>query len=289
VFSLLQTIVTGISVGCIYALIALGFVLIYKATEMVNFAQGELMMLGAYIGLAIFSAGFGFGVTLAGTVLAMFIGGYLLDKLLLRRVLGEPQFVVVILTIGLSLIFRGVAGTIWGAETRNFNFPFSVGSEVWFGLLLPKKHLAIIAAAGVLFTALYFLFARTRIGIAMQGTSQNQLAANYVGIPVKRMFSLIWAISAAVAGVAGIFVAPVLLVDPNMGIFGLNAFAAAVLGGFGSLPGAVAGGIIIGVVQQLASFYLPQGWGNAAPWLLMLAVLVVSKEGLFGRVGQKKV
>lgn len=288
-FSFLQTVVSGVSLGCVYALIALGFVLIYKATEMVNFAQGELMMLGAYVGLMIFGAGFGFAATLLGTAGFMFIFGYVLDMGLLRRALGEPQFVVVTLTIGLSLVFRGLAGTVWGAETQNFNIPYSVGTEVWFGMLFPRKHLMIIAAATVLFTALYYLFAKTRIGIAMQGTSQNQLAANYVGIPVKRMFSLIWGISAAVAGLAGIFVAPVLLVDPNMGTVGMSAFAAAVVGGFGSIPGAVAGGIIIGLVQQLASFYLPQGWGEAAPYLLMLAVLVVSKEGLFGRVGQKKV
>ncbi len=288
-FSFLQTVVSGVSLGCVYALIALGFVLIYKATEMVNFAQGELMMLGAYVGLMIFSAGFGFTATLLGTAGFMFIFGYVLDMALLRRALGEPQFVVVTLTIGLSLVFRGLAGTMWGAEARNFNIPFTVGTEVWFGIMFPRKHLVIIAAATVLFTALYFLFAKTRIGIAMQGTSQNQLAANYVGIPVKRMFSLIWGISAAVAAMAGIFVAPVLLVDPNMGAVSMSAFAAAVVGGFGSIPGAVAGGIIIGLVQQLASFYLPQGWGEAAPYLLMLAVLVISKEGLFGRVGQKKV
>ncbi|MCY1163875.1 High-affinity branched-chain amino acid transport system permease protein LivH [compost metagenome] len=288
-FSFLQTVVSGVSLGCVYALIALGFVLIYKATEMVNFAQGELMMLGAYVGLMIFSAGFGFTATLLGTAGFMFIFGYVLDMALLRRALGEPQFVVVTLTIGLSLVLRGLAGTMWGSEARNFNIPFSVGTEVWLGIMFPRKHLVIIAAATVLFTALYFLFAKTRIGIAMQGTSQNQLAANYVGIPVKRMFSLIWGISAAVAAMAGIFVAPVLLVDPNMGAVSMSAFAAAVVGGFGSIPGAVAGGIIIGLVQQLASFYLPQGWGEAAPYLLMLAVLVISKEGLFGRVGQKKV
>jgi branched-chain amino acid transport system permease protein len=289
VYSFLQTAVSGVSLGCVYALIALGFVLIYKATEMVNLAQGELMMLGAYVGLMIFGAGFGFTATLLGTAGFMFIFGYVLDMALLRRVLGEPQFVVVTLTIGLSLVFRGLAATAWGAEAQNFNIPFSVGTETWFGMMFPRKHLLIIAAAIVLFTALYYLFAKTRIGIAMQGTSQNQLAANYVGIPVKRIFSLIWGISAAVAGLAGIFVAPVVLVDPNMGVVGMSAFAAAVLGGFGSIPGAVAGGIIIGLVQQLASFYLPQGWGEAAPYLLMLAVLVVSKEGLFGRVGQKKV
>jgi len=289
VFSFLQTAVSGLSLGCVYALIALGFVLIYKATEMVNFAQGELMMLGAYVGLTFFSAGFGIVATIIGTAVFMFAAGYLLDKCLLRRVLGEPQFVVVTLTIGLSLVLRGAAGTVWGAEARNFNIPFATGTENWFGLMVARKHLLIIAAATVLFTLLYYLFAKTRIGIAMQGTSQNQLAANYVGIPVKRMFSLIWGVSAAVAGLAGISVAPVLLVDPNMGAVGMNAFAAAVVGGFGSLPGAVAGGLIIGLVQQMAAFYLPQGWGDAAPYLLMLAVLVISKEGLFGRVGQKKV
>ncbi len=268
---------------------ALGFVLIYKATEMVNFAQGELMMLGAFVGYSISMTALGYWGALLLTPVAMFVFGYVLDAGLLRRVMGQPQFVVVILTIGLGLIFRGGASMVWGADTKNLLTPFSVSQLTLGGVTLPMKLVVIVGAAAVLVSMLYLFFRRARLGIAMQGTSENQLAAAYVGIPTKKVFSLVWGLSAAIAGLAGVLVAPVILVDPNMGSVGLNAFAAAVIGGFGSLPGAAAGGLIVGITQQLASYYLPEGWREAAPYLLMLAVLVVSREGLFGKRTQKKV
>lgn len=287
--TLIQTLATGVAVGCVYALMALGFVLIYKATEMVNFAQGELMMVGAFVAYSISMTSLGYWGALLLTPAAMFVFGYLLDAGLLRRVIGQPQFVVVILTIGLGLILRGSASMIWGADTKNLVTPFSVAQITAGSVVLPMKLAVIVIAAASLVVALYAFFSRARLGIAMQGTSENQLAAAYVGIPTKRVFSLVWGLSAAISGLAGVLVAPVILVDPNMGSVGLNAFAAAVIGGFGSLPGAAAGGIIVGITQQLASYYLPEGWREAAPYLLMLAVLVVSKEGLFGKRAQKKV
>jgi branched-chain amino acid transport system permease protein len=257
---------------------------------MINFAQGELVMLGALVGFTLATtAGLAFGWVIVLTAIAMALFGYLLDALVLRRVLGEPQFVIVILTIGLGLVFRGVAAVLWGADSKNLPTPFSSQTFDLLGFAMPLKNAAILVGAAVLLLALWLFFSRTRIGVAMQGTSQNQLAAHLVGVPVKRVFSLVWAISAAVAGVAGILVAPVTLIDTNMGYIGLNAFAAAVIGGFGSLPGAVVGGIIVGVSQQLAALYLSEAARDAAPYVLMLLVLMVARDGLFGKVAGKKV
>ena len=157
------------------------------------------------------------------------------------------------------------------------------------GLVISAEHIVIIAVTVVLCGLLAALFRYTKIGIAMQAMSQNQLAAYYMGIPVKRLSSLIWAISAAVAAIAGILLAPLTFIHANMGFIGIKAFPAAVIGGFTSLPGAIVGGLIIGVVEQLAGFYLMEGFKDAAPFLVVLAMLVLKPNGLFGERLAKKV
>ncbi len=287
----IQLLVNGVAVGCIYGMIALGFVLIYKATEAVNFAQGDIMMLGAFAALtfvAVLGLNYWIGLLLAIVVLAIF--GYLLDAIVLRPIIGQPQFAIVMLTIGLGFIFRTVAGAVWGHDPQSFDTPFT-GKVASIGqLVIGQENLAIIIGTALLCLVLYMFFTRTRIGVAMQASSQNQLAAYYMGIPVKRVFSMIWAISAGVATVAGVLLSPLTLVDPDtMGFFGIKAFAAAVLGGFGSIPGALLGGIIIGIVEQFAGRYLAAGFQETSAYLVLLAVLVVRPSGIFGQIGQKKV
>jgi branched-chain amino acid transport system permease protein len=239
-------LLNGLAAGCIYGLIALGFVLIYKATEMVNFAQGDLMMLGAFVAFTLIEGmGFNYWLAFIGAILVMAVFGYALDTLVLRQVIGQPQFSVVMLTIGLGFIFRAAASMIWGTETRAFATPFTDGVTKVGGFVIADVNVSIVAGTAILCGALYAFFRYTRIGVAMQAASQNQLAAYYMGIPVKMVFSLIWAISAGVAAVAGILLAPVALIDVTIGLLGLKAFAAAVLGGFGSIPGAVIGGLVI--------------------------------------------
>jgi len=151
------------------------------------------------------------------------------------------------------------------------------------------EYVAIIVGTVLLCSVLYAFFRYTKVGVAMQATSQNQLAAYYMGIPVKRMFSLIWAISAGVAAVAGVLLAPVSLIDVNLGFIGLKAFAAAVLGGFGSILGALIGGLTIGLIEMFAGTYLPQGFKDVAAYVVLLVVLAVRPQGMFGTVGRKKV
>ena len=286
---LLQLVVNGAAAGCIYGLIALGFVLIYKATEMVNFAQGDIMMLG---GFAAYSAvahwGFNYWVGALYAIAITAILGYLLDAVILRRVIGQPQFAVVMLTLGLGFIFRAAAGIIWGYDSVGFNTPFTNRTVNVGQLILGEDNVSIIVGTLILCFVLYLFFAKTRLGVAMQASSQNQLAAYYMGIPVRNVFSMIWAISAGVAAAAGILLSPVSMIDVNMGFLGIKAFAAAVIGGFGSIPGSVFGGVIVGVVEQLAGYYLPAGFQEVTSNVVLLGMLMVRPQGLFAeRMGKR--
>jgi branched-chain amino acid transport system permease protein len=285
-----QQLVSGTAVGCVYGLIALGFVLIYKATEVVNFAQGELMMLGGFFAFTFIGLmGLNYWIGFFLAVLAMAALGAGVERTIVRPILGYPAFSIVMATIGLSFFARSIAGMIWGTDDLKIDTPFTSGVVRIGGLVLADDKLSVIVATVLLCIVLYLFFSRTRMGIAMQATSQNMLAAYYMGIPVKRVFSLIWAISAAVACFAGILLAPIAFIHTNIGFLGLKAFPAAVLGGFGSIPGALVGGIIIGVIETLAGFYLPQGWKDVAAYIVLLAVLMLKPEGLFGQRTRKKV
>jgi branched-chain amino acid transport system permease protein len=287
---LVQLVVNGAASGCIYGLIALGFVLIYKATEMINFAQGDIMMLGGFFAFALiahFGLNYWIGALLAIAITAVF--GFVLDALVLRRVIGQPQFAIVMLTLGLGFIFRAAAGITWGYDSVGFNTPFTNRTVNLGGLVLGQDNLSIIIGTLLLCLTLYLFFSRTRLGVAMQASSQNQLAAYYMGIPVRTVFSLIWAISAGVSALAAVLLAPVSMIDVNMGFLGIKAFAAAVLGGFGSIPGALVGGVIVGVTEQLAGYYLPAGFQEVTANVVLLATLVLRPQGLFADVIRKRV
>jgi branched-chain amino acid transport system permease protein len=286
----LQLLISGISQGCVYGLIALGFVLIYKATEMVNFAQGDMMMWGAFIAYTFINVlGFPFIWGLLATIAAMALLGVLIERIILRPMIGEPPFAVLMITIGLGFVLRALAGAIWGNEPRSITSPLA-GGVVRFGeVSIGYENIAIIAGTILLCMALFLFFQFTRLGVAMQAASQNQLAAYYCGIPVKRVFSIIWALSAAIAATAGVLVAPITLVDPLMGFVGIKAFAAAVVGGFGSLQGAMAGGLLIGIVEQFAGLYLPTGFSDTSAYVILLLMLFIRPEGIFATMQRKKV
>jgi branched-chain amino acid transport system permease protein len=287
---ILQLVVNGAASGCIYGLIALGFVLIYKATEMVNFAQGDVMMLGGFVAFSLiaqFHLPYWVGGLLAIIITAAF--GYALDAIIIRRVIGQPQFAVVMLTLGLGFIFRAVAGITWGYDSVGFNTPFTNKRVDVNGLILGEDNLSIIVGTVLLCGVLYLFFSKTRVGVAMQAASQNQLAAYYMGIPVRTIFSLIWAISAGVACLAGILLSPVSMIDVNMGFLGIKAFAAAVIGGFGSIPGSLIGGVIVGIVEQFAGYDLPAGFQEVTSNVVLLLMLFIRPQGLFAERTGKRV
>ena len=288
----LQVILSGVAQGCIYGLIALGFVLIYKATETVTFAQGELMMLGAFTGLACVSyLGWPFAVAVLVSMLVMACIGWLIERAVINPVLGEPAFAIVMLTIGVGYVARGLVTMIpdIGTETHSLAVPYADINFQLGTLVLGATQLVVMATTAVLCGLLFVMFKYSRIGIAMQATSQNQLAAYYMGIPVKRLNGLVWALAAVVATIAGLLLAPITFVHANMGFIGLKAFPAAVVGGFGSLPGAIVGGIIIGVVESLSGFWLPEGFKDVAAYVVVLLMLVFKPNGLFGDNLRKKV
>ena len=284
--------ISGIAQGCIYGLIALGFVLIYKATETVSFAQGDLMMLGAFAGLACMTMlGFPFWVAVIAAIGAMALFGFVLERLVIRPILGQPAFSVVMLTIGVGYVARGLITMIPGIGTETQSLPVPYKDQIWkvSGLVINVEQVVVIAATTILCAVLYTVFKHSKMGIAMQASSQNQLAAYYMGIPVKRINGLAWGLASAVAAIAGLLLAPITFVHANMGFIGLKAFPAAVVGGFGSLPGAIVGGLIIGLVESFAGFYAPDGVKDVAAYVVVLVMLMVKPNGLFGEKLRKKV
>lgn len=289
---LIQLIIGGLASGCVYGLVALGFVLIYKASEGVNFAQGDMMMLGAFVTLGLVNSDHGAIAFLPGVVLACVIMGgvgYGIDRFVVRRIFGQPQFALVILTIALGFVLRFVAGSIWGFTPLILETPFAGRHLSIGGLVLGYEDVVTILVTLILTVGLWLFFSRTRLGLAAQAASQNQMAAYIVGIPVRRLNSLIWALSGVVATIAGVLYAAKGAIDPNIGLLGIKAFAAAVIGGFGSLPGALLGGLLIGVVEPIAARYLPSGFSQMSPYILMLIVLTTRPGGLFAQIHAKKV
>ena len=288
----LQLLLAGVAQGCDYALVALGFVLIYKATETVNFAQGDLMMLGGFFALtASVILGWPYWATILFAVAAMAVVGMSIERLVLRPVLGQPAFTVVMLTIGVGYVLRGVVTMIpgWGTDTYTFPTPFADGTFKVGEVIIAVQQVAVIGMTAALVTILYVFFRFSKLGVAMQATSQNQLAAAYMGIPVRRVNMMIWGLSAGVAAFAGILLAPVTFVHSNMGFIGLKAFPAAVVGGFGSVPGAIVGGLIIGLVEAFAGRDMPEGFKDVAAYVVVLAVLMIKPSGIFGETAKKKV
>ena len=202
---------------------------------------------------------------------------------------GQSQVAVIILTIAIGFVIRFSVGLIWGHEPQSLHSPLALGDVRLGSLVLGLADVAVIITTFVMTVLLWQFFQRTKIGLAMQAASQNQMAAYYMGIPVKRVQGMVWALGGIVAAVAGILYASKGSIDPTAGFIGIKAFAAAVIGGFGSLPGALAGGLIVGIIEPFAARYLPPGYSQIAPYALLIAVLLFRPHGLFAQVRTKKV
>ena len=282
----LQLVISGIAVGSLYALVALGFVLIYKATDIMNFAHGEAMMVGAFVCYALVVAGIPFlWAVLMTTGIAMFFV-LATERLILRPMIGEPQFAVVMVTIGLSIFLRSVSGIIFGHDNKIFPSQLSEQTLVLKGLVLSYTHLWAMLISGLM-VILFFLFFRfSRVGLAMRGVANDQDTAMLMGISVKRVFALTWGISFAIAAVAGIFLANVMVLNIAICLVAIKAFPAVILGGLESIPGAIVGGLVIGVLETLVGGYLDQtmpGVKDLTAFVVLFLVLMIRPYGLFGK------
>jgi len=280
-----QVLLSGIANGCVYGLVALSFVLVFKATETVSFMQGELLMVGAFAAvLLVEGAGWPVLLALPAAVLALFALGALLEAVVLRRALGRPHLTAVLLTFGLGLALRGGVTMVPAATHQLHRLDLPLPGVIAIGpLQVAGAHLAVLVATGLACAALAAFFRFTRAGVALRACSEDPRVAALMGISPSRMHTLAWALGAALAGVAGVLLAPLTLVHPGMGLIALKAFPAAVIGGLSSLPGALAGGVLVGVIEALSGLYLPEGAKELAVYGLMLLVLLMFPQGLGGR------
>lgn len=287
---LFQLGLQGASTGAIYSLVALGLVLGYKATEVLNFAHGDILMLSAFLGWwLIDGVGLPFWAVLPLVVLVIAVFSYLLEARVMRVIVGQPQFAGVMLTIGIGFMIRGGVSMVFGPDSRTYDTPWTGQTTRIGGAVVADLNLVIVAAALAVTALLYVFMARTSLGVAIQAASQNQLAAYLSGVRVKRLNSLVWAISGAIAALCGLLLAPISLVDLSLWFVMLKAFSALVLGGFGSVPGAIVGGLLIGLIEQFSGVYLPDGFKDVMPYLVLIAVLVFFPKGLLGEAHGRRV
>lgn len=284
---LVQLLVSGVATGSLYALIALGFVLIYKSTGIVNFAQGEAIMLPAFAAFFL-ATRFSWNVWVAcgAAILLVFLFGLLCERLVLRPMLGEPEFAVVMITIGLSIFLRAMAGILFGHDNLVFPSPFPQEPVRLGTVVLSHTQLWTMGVAFALMAAFLVFFQRSRLGIAMRATANDQHTATLMGVRIERVFALSWGLSFAIAGVAGIFLANVMVLNVGLTYVAVSAFPAVILGGLESVLGAILGGVAIGVVESLAGGYLDRFLGggvkDVTPFAVLFLVLMVRPYGLFG-------
>ncbi len=285
-----QLAINGMAIGAIYALVALGLVLTYKATEVLNFAHGDVLMASSFVGWGlIVGLGWPFWLAALCTVLLAAALAWFIDARVMRLIVGQPQFAGVMLTIAIAFMLRGLVSMFFGPESRTFPTPWT-NQKTQIGTVVISDLNLVIVAAALLITLLLFWFLRkTNLGVSIQAASQNQLAAYLSGIRVKRVTSMVWAISGAIAAVCGLLLAPIALVDIGLWIVVLKALAAVVLGGFGSIPGAILGGLLLGLIEQFAGVYLPNGFKDAMAYLVLIGVLILWPRGLLGEAHGRRV
>jgi branched-chain amino acid transport system permease protein len=286
---LLQQIFSGLAAGAVYASLALALVMIYRATDLVNFAQGEMAMFSTYIAWTLVNAGLPFWGAFLITLMVSFVGGMAIERIVIRPVENAPILTAVVVTIGLLLIFNSLAGWIYSYTLQEFPSPFP--DRILFGALMTTRDLGVIAVTLAMLVALFCFFRFTATGLAMRAAAQNPESARLCGIPVGWMLAVGWGLAAAIGAVAGIMVAPVLFLDPNMmsGVL-LYAFTGALLGGITSPIGAVVGGLIVGVTENLVGTYLIASQLKlTVALILIILVLVFRPNGLFGTAVVRRV
>jgi len=289
----IQLIVSGLSAGTLYAVIAIGYVIIYKATKILNFAHGEIMMIGAYLCMELISEWHvnflaAFGIVLGASALM----GLFLERVIFRPMIGEPVFAAVMITLGLSILLKTMTGMVFGFENVVFPSPFPEEPLVIQKIVVSQADLCTVAfSLGVIIFLMMFL-KYSKLGIGMRAAAENQINAFLMGVNVKRVFSLSWLIAAVTASIAGVLLANATVMNTNLSLVAVKAFPAIILGGMDSLGGALLGGIIIGVVENLVGGYLEVYLGGIkaiSVYILLFIVLLIRPYGFFGTEEIEKV
>ncbi len=291
--NLIQQIVSGLASGGIYGLLALAIVLIHRSTGVINFAQGEMATLSAFLCWTLMDHGWGFWTAFGATLVLSFLGGVTLQSVVIRPIQSGPLLGIVILTIGLLIAFNGLDTWIWGGASKQFHGPFSTAPISVGGVAFSKQDLGVIGVAFVAVALMWLLFSKTRLGLGLRAAAVNPIEARLTGVRVALMLALGWGLAAMLGAIAGVMAAPSLFLDPNMmQTVLLYAFAAAVLGGMDSPIGAVVGGLLLGVLLNLVGTYVHWIGGElrlATALAVILGVLLVRPSGLFGRAALRRV
>jgi len=284
VSTVLQLVINGLAMGAIYAMIGLGIALIFRAVQAVNFAQGEFVVFGGFFAITLFNAlNMPVWVSIIGGVLLTAILGYLFQRLVYVPLQKAATITIVVATMGVSIILKDVSRIIWGAVPRSFPELLGSGIIVIGDLYLVPQNLVILCAALILFAVQYILFERTFLGKQMQAVAQDKEAAALMGIKVNRMIAFTFLYSSGLAALAGALIAPITYVWPTMGS-GLvqKAFVATILGGFGSVTGAILGGLFVGVIEALCGGFISSVYQDAFAFIVLIIVLIVRPMGFFG-------
>lgn len=290
----IELVINGLLVGSLYALIALGFVLILKATDIINFAQGEFVMLAGFLiaaGLHTYGLNLAFSIVLG--VIGMIILALVVNHLVLQHMIGRPVVSVIMATIGLAAFLQGFATFIWGVDTKNIPLPITEEPLFVFDVLLSPMELAASLASFFCIGAVSWWFIKTRTGVALRAIADDQQVALAMGINVRYYFGITWAVAGIIAVVGGIVWGHLLGVDVQLALVGLKVFPVVILGGLDSIVGAIVGGLIIGVIESIAAGYLDPlvggGTKDFTPYLIMIVVLMVKPYGLFGQENIERV
>ncbi len=286
-----QQVASGLSAGCLYALAALGLVLIYRTMEIVNFAHGEMAMISTFVAYTLLvRVGLPYVIAMLVALAFAFIFGMAIERVFLRPIQEGPLVSMMIMTLGLFMVFNGAAGWVWGFDP--VSFPYAVrGRPVFIGdIIVTRDSLLVLAVTVIMAGALYLALRFTMAGIAIRATSQNPRAARLMGVPVPKVYSLTWGMSAVLGAVAGVLIAPTTFLSPSMmAEVQIKAFTAAVLGGFSSLPGAVVGGLLLGVLENLVAGYISTQLKSTFAFALIVVVLLIRPSGIMGTTERRKV
>jgi branched-chain amino acid transport system permease protein len=281
---MLQLTINGLALGSIYALVALGFVLIYTSTGVVNFAAGEFVMIGTFLGVAtVIQAHLPLAVAYVATLLGMAVFGIIFYGLVCLPLQKRPTVAVIIGTVMAGVVMQNTALLIWGSFPFRLRSPFTGQLFTIAGTVVPLHNVAVIAITAALIIALYLLLYRTPIGVSMRATAQDPEVARLMGIRIELLLTFTWILAALLAGIAGLLLGPIWFADVNMGgPVALKAFAATIIGGFGSVPGAILGGLFVGLTEILGASYISSTYKDGFSFLLMILFLLLRPQGIFG-------